>query len=314
MQQNSIKVTILTGFLGAGKTTLLNHIISQNPQTQYAIIENEFGKVPLDQELIDGPKEGIFELANGCICCNINEELLKVLTKLITSDFKFDHLLIETTGIADPLSVAATFMFDPHLQGIFSLDGIIALADAPTVLERIEQESVTAQQLSAAHNILLNKTDLLPKEEWNKVKEVLASLNPFAEIIPCQYGQVDNEHLFDLRKRDYKMVEKADQPIHHQHGQIRSFTWQSGNALDLHKFEAWLSMFLPMNPSVYRVKGKLYSKTYDRKIIVQSVGTQFYFTQGSLFEEERGDNMLVFIGNNLDQESIKKALSDCEIN
>ncbi|BDC98046.1 GTP-binding protein [Persicobacter psychrovividus] len=314
MQSNTpIKVTILTGFLGAGKTTLVNQLIHDNPATRFAIIENEFGKSAIDQELITEENAGIFELANGCICCNLNADLAKILTELITSSYEFDHLLIETTGIADPLAVAATFMFDPHYAGIFKLDGIIALADALHLEEMMEKEAITNQQLAAAHIVLLNKTDLVSADDLQRIEAKIQSVTPFIKIIPCQQAKVENELLFNLRGKDYQVVEQQSKipATTHQHGKIQSITWESDQAIDLHKLEAWLTMTLQLQPNIYRLKGILYALEYNNKIIIQSVGQQFYFTQGSEWQHDSTTNKVVIIGNQLNKSIIFQGLDGC---
>ena len=144
----TIPVTIITGFLGSGKTTFLNHIIKENQTKKFAIIENEFGAINIDSELVIKTNENIFELTNGCICCTLNGDLSALLNKLVTGDYDFDHLIIETTGIADPAAVAAVFLTDYNIQTIFKLDGVICLLDTQNVLSVLGVEEEASKQIA----------------------------------------------------------------------------------------------------------------------------------------------------------------------
>ncbi len=169
MTESKVPVTIITGFLGAGKTTLLNRLIAGYPEKKFAIIENEFGDIPIDQELVVNARDGIFEMSSGCICCSLNEELGQLLLKLSSPEYDFDHLLIETTGIAEPDAVAAAFL-GTGKETKYILDGTICLADARDIAQNLQERGEAVRQVSFSDVILLNKTDLVNEEYLPKTK------------------------------------------------------------------------------------------------------------------------------------------------
>ena len=193
-----IPVTVLTGFLGSGKTTLLNRILSEQHGKRIAVIENEFGEVAVDHELVIGAQEEIFETANGCICCTVRGDLIRVLGALRKRRERFDYILVETTGLADPGPVAQTFFADEDLREDFRLDAIVALVDAAHIAGQLAREAIAAEQVGFADVLLLNKTDLVDEAELARVERALRAINATARIVRTQRAQLPLREVLDL--------------------------------------------------------------------------------------------------------------------
>ena len=193
-----IPVTVLTGFLGSGKTTLLNRILSEQHGKRIAVIENEFGEVAVDHELVIGAQEEIFETANGCICCTVRGDLIRVLKALRKRRDRFDCILIETTGLADPGPVAQTFFADEDLREHYQLDAIVALVDAAHITQQLSREAIAAEQVGFADVLLLNKTDLVSAAELTRVERSLRAINATARIIRTLRAELPLAQVLDL--------------------------------------------------------------------------------------------------------------------
>jgi G3E family GTPase len=317
-----IPVTIITGFLGSGKTTLLNRLISEHPQIKFAVIENEFGEIGIDNELVQGAEDGIFEMNNGCICCTLNDELVETLAKLLNSGKDFQHLIIETTGIAEPDAVAAAFVTDPSVQQYFRLNAVICIADAVNIEDMLSEREEAKRQVSFADYILLNKKSEVSSEYLQKLHNILKEANPLAEISSTDFGE-SNTDLLKINAYEALSVEeklKAQHSPdthhhdhhhhHHHHNDIVSHSFIFDTAFDMLKLRHWMQVLLMLQgEGIYRVKGVLDVQYQDKKVILQSVRKAYSFSLGENWAEAKPrQSRIVFIGKNLKKEILEKNL------
>jgi len=315
---SKIPVTVITGFLGAGKTSLLNHLIKKHQDKKFVIIENEFGEENIDSELVTNiDKEDLFELTNGCICCNLNTELYLVLENLIKSTSNFNHLLIETTGIADPGNILAAFISDPGIKARFELDSVICLIDAANAEQDLENEEVLNKQIAISDTLVLNKIDLPHNEAIDRLHSKIKEINPTAGIHKATHSKLDGQQLLDVYAYNPKNIyqflfsvdgmEKQEHKLEHS---IENYCFKSNRAFDQMKLASWLDAFLRFNSdTIYRVKGILNIAGIDNRILLQSVHTQIQATVGREWEaDENRESKVVFIGKELNREVIEKNL------
>ncbi len=210
MTEKTIPVTVLTGFLGSGKTTLLNRILSENHGKRIAVIENEFGEIGVDNDLVIGAEEEIFEMNNGCICCTVRGDLIRILGNLMKRRDRFDHIMVETTGMADPGPVAQTFFMDDELREQLSLDGVVTLVDAKHVLMHIEDSDEVKEQIAFADVILLNKIDLVSSTELDQLESRIHSMNAAAKIFRTQDAVIDMDKVLNLGGFDLDRALEVD--------------------------------------------------------------------------------------------------------
>lgn len=207
LKVKQIPVSIITGFLGSGKTTLLNEIISANPGKKFAIIENEFGEIPIDNELVVDADDGIFEFSNGCICCSLNDDLVKIFMKLTRKAKKIDRIIIETTGIADPAPIISSLMQNPLLYAFFAIDSVICVIDTKNFERENKLCIETKKQLAYADCIILNKVSLTAPANFNSVYETVTNINPYAVIHETNYCDIDTSSLFNKFSFSLKNIE-----------------------------------------------------------------------------------------------------------
>ncbi len=223
---DKIPVTVLTGYLGAGKTTLLNRILSEEHGKRYAVIVNEFGEIGIDNELVVGADEEVFEMNNGCICCTVRGDLIRIIEGLMKRKGKFDAIIVETTGLADPAPVAQTFFVDEEVQENARLDAVVTVADAKWLTERLKDAPEAKNQIAFADVILLNKTDLVTPAELDEVEARIRGLNPYARVIRTVKSQVPLSEVLDRGSFDLERIleiepaflETAGGHDHHHHG------------------------------------------------------------------------------------------------
>jgi len=314
---SKIPVTVITGFLGAGKTSLLNQLIKKHDDKKFVIIENEFGEENIDSELVANIKnENLFELSNGCICCNLNTELFLVLESLIKNNHSFNHLLIETTGIADPSNILASFISDPGIKKKFDLDSVICLVDAANAEQDLKNEDVLNKQIAVSDTLILNKTDLSNENAINNLYSKIKTINPTATIHQSVNSKVE-ANLLDVYAYDpkniYQFLFSVDgnkrNNNKHDHS-IENYCFKSELAFNQMKLGSWLDAFLQFNSdTIYRVKGILNIAGMKNRILLQSVHTEIQATVGRPWEDhEVPESKLVIIGKDLNTEIIGKNL------
>lgn len=334
-----IPVTILTGFLGAGKTTLLNNIIRKYSDKRFAVIENEFGEVGIDGGLVIGNIENMYELSNGCICCNLSDGLQQTLNNLLTSKFKFDNLLIETTGIADPAGVIDNFVAYEEFQQKFVIDSVICLADAMTYEDSADQQPEVHRQLAVADIIILNKIEDVSPEQGERVKELIRSVNPTAKLFCVSHANITNCDILDTYAYTSQNIEKlvmdfknatplkfdmmdfasqgpsfAKNPNNKHNNAFSHSIVSEGftidGDLDEQKFVYWIQGILQYNSaSVFRIKGILSIAGKPKKFVLQSVRQYFLVEEAEDWKPgEQRYSKLVFIGKKLDRKAIQNYL------
>lgn len=334
MKNQPVPVTIFTGFLGSGKTTLLNHIIKSQPDKRFAIIENEFGEIPIDNALVVSNEEDLFTLQNGCICCSLQSDVLDILMRLAARKETIDHVIIESTGVADPAPVAQLFMNNMALQHYYRLNGVVCVVDAVNFHRQRQGQLEAIKQLAMADLMLINKTDKVTEEKMDLLEHELREINAQAAVIRTLYVQVEPDQVLSLRAYDLTAVEGSldvflsavvpdapglaplnpSQPAHQHasdHG-IQTFSMEFNATLDFLKFDNWFNLFVLLEgEKLYRTKGIIHTRTSNRKIIFQSVHFEIDSIEGDLWGEEARVNRLVFIGKGLDGEDIRKSVLQC---
>lgn len=318
-----IPVTVLTGFLGSGKTTLLNRILSEDHGMRIAVIENEFGEIGIDQDLVINADEEIFELNNGCICCNVRGDLIRILGEMSGRLEQFDRVILETTGLADPGPVAQTFLVQEDIQDFYQLDGIITLIDAKHVAQHLEDETdEVIAQIAFADQIIINKTDLVDSKEIRSVRKRLQTINTMSGIYEATMADAPIAELLDIggfsveRAMDIKPeVMESEYHFHgaHSHSStVSSVSVELPGKFDGLKLNAWLEEFLQENgPDIYRMKGVVGIDGQDYRFVFQGVHMIFGSEAAGEWMEETPVNRLVFIGKNLDEVFIRRSLEAC---
>ena len=322
-----VPVTVVTGFLGSGKTTLVNYILSANHGKRIAVIENEFGEIGIDDALVIDAEEEIFEMNNGCICCTVRGDLIRILGTLMKRRDKFDYILVETTGLADPAPVAQTFFVDEEVRTQLRLDAIVTVVDAKHLAlhlfeekeEGIENEAL--EQLAFADRVLVNKIDLVSEDELLLVEKQIRSINAGASIVRTQMSKVDldwvlNAHAFELSRVlevDPQFLEESE----HMHDQsITSVGVEADGAVDLEKINDWLGWLLrEKGTDIFRMKGIINVANSDNRFVFQGVHMLFDGQPDRAWKaDEIRCNKMIFIGRNLDREELNSRFRACLVN
>ncbi|CAN3131050.1 GTP-binding protein [Mycobacterium sp. smrl_JER01] len=319
-----VPVTVITGFLGAGKTTLVNRILTEQHGRRIAVIENEFGEVGIDDALVLDAEEEIFEMNNGCICCTVRGDLIRILGALMRRRDRFDQILIETTGLADPAPVAQTFFVDDEMRERLRLDAIVTVVDAAHVLEHLDEvkpagvENEAVEQVAFADRMILNKVDLVDEERLATVEARLRGINRGAEIVHSQNANVELHKVLDIGAFDLQRVLDDDPAFldqgDHQHDQtVTSVGFQFEGEIDVDRLNEWLGQLLAgKGVDIFRSKGILALAGQDRQYVFQGVHMLFDGTEGRPWGiGEPRSNRFVFIGRNLDRGELEAAFRRC---
>ena len=345
-----IPVTVLTGYLGAGKTTLLNRILTEDHGRKFAVIVNEFGEIGIDNDLVVGADEEVFEMNNGCICCTVRGDLIRIIEGLLKRRGKFDAILVETTGLADPAPVAQTFFVDADVREAARLDAVVTIADAKWLAERLKDAPEAKNQIAFADVIILNKTDLVGPDELDEVEARIRAINPYAKLhktVNCAVplDAVLGRNAFDLQRIleiEPEFLNGAnDHDDHHDHDHdhahghhghhdehdhhashglkhyhdedMQSVALSIEGDIDPQKFMPWLQDYVQREgASILRAKGILAFKDEPKRFVFQGV---HMLLDGDLQRdwkpEEKRVSRLVFIGRNLKEDEITRGFMSC---
>jgi G3E family GTPase len=321
-QENMVPVTILTGFLGAGKTTLLNRILKEDHGRRIAVIENEFGEVGVDSEIIEKSDEQIVEMNNGCICCTVRGDLIRILgtlkEKRDSGALKFDRVVIETTGMADPGPVAQTFFTDEEIGNYYLLDSILTVVDAKHAPQQLDEFHEAQEQVGFADRILLSKTDLVSENEIETLSKRLKKMNPRAPIKKVDFGNAPIDEVLDIRGFNLNAILELDPDFlvdsqHEHHDEVESFVFKSGKPFDGAKLEQFLSgMIQVYGPDLLRYKGVLWMKGNARRVVFQGVHMMMGGDMGKPWTKaDKKSSILVFIGKKLPKDLFLAGLEEC---
>ena len=338
---NKIPVTVLTGYLGAGKTTLLNRILSENHGKKYAVIVNEFGEIGIDNDLIVGADEEVFEMNNGCVCCTVRGDLVRIIDGLMKRKGKFDAIILETTGLADPAPVAQTFFVDEDVREKTALDAVVTVADAKWLSDRLKDAPEAKNQIAFADVIVLNKTDLVTKPELAEVEARIRAINPYATLHRTERAQVKLSDVlergaFDLDRileiepeflddgghdhdHDHHHHDHHGHDHHHDHGHshggmkhyhdedMQSLSLRTDKPIDPTKFMPWLQELVAKDgEKILRSKGILSFKGDDDRYVFQGVHMMLEGDHQRKWKtDEARESRLVFIGRELPEQAIR---------
>ena len=317
-----VPVTILTGFLGAGKTTLLNRILKEDHGQKIAVIENEFGEVGVDSDLIEQSEEQILEMNNGCICCTVRGDLIRILGTLKekrgSGALKFDRVVIETTGMADPGPVAQTFFTDEEIGNYYLLDSILTVVDAKHAPKQLDEFHEAQEQVGFADRILMSKTDLVSEGDVQALVERLRRMNPRAPVKKVHFGEAPIEEILDIRGFNLNAILELDPEFlvdahHDHHDEVASFVFRSDKPFDGDKLENFLSgMIQVYGPDLLRYKGVLWMKGKANRVVFQGVHMMMGGDLGKPWAKgEKKQSILVFIGKKLPKELFLAGLEEC---
>jgi G3E family GTPase len=345
-----LPVTLLTGYLGAGKTTLLNRILTGSHGVRFAVIVNEFGEIGIDNDLIVETDEEIYEMNNGCVCCTVRGDLIEVLERLLRQPGRFDAIIIETTGLADPVPVAQTFLMDEGVRARTRLDAVVTVVDAKHLPLRMQDSREAEDQIAFADVVLVNKTDLVAPAELERVEAVIRAVNPYAELHRTVRSAIDlarvlDRGVFDLQRSlrlEPDLLARDDAHDHHHCGEdctlehhthehhahahghghgapspvhdvtVASISLRTGE-LEPARFFPWIHRLAQeRGPDILRMKGILAFRGESRRYAVQGVHMIVEGDhQRAWRDDEARESRIVFIGRSLDRDAIAHGLESC---
>jgi G3E family GTPase len=318
-----VPVTILTGFLGSGKTTLLNHILREEHGRRIAVIENEFGEAGVDAELIvRGGADEIVVMNNCCICCTVRGDLIRILDDLAarkaSGELRYDRVLIETTGLADPAPVAQTFVFDELVKARFQLDGVVTMVDASNAGWQLDGHREAQAQVGFADRLLISKTDLVSEVELASLIDRLRGVNARAPRRIVEHGRADVGDVLDLKGFDLDAVLEIDPDFRegrhrHHHDHVGSFVYRSRRPFDRIRLEQFMAGAMrEIGERLLRCKGIVAFRRDRNRVVFQGVQKTLTATaERSWRPREKRESVLVFIGRDLPEERMREGLRRC---
>ncbi|MFJ2714305.1 CobW family GTP-binding protein [Pseudomonas sp. NPDC087346] len=336
-RNTKIPVTILTGFLGAGKTTLLNYILKENHGRKIAVIENEFGEVGIDGDLVlSSETEEIYEMVNGCVCCTaeVREDLVRIVRELVARPVRLDHILIETSGLADPYPVAQSFFINDPIADEVELDAIVTMVDAKHIAQHLEDlqldgvDNQAVDQIVCADRIVINKIDLVSPEEVENLRGKIRGLNATADLVTSTHAQIDLTKILGIGafEATQKLMEigaehdhhadehhhEHDEPDHAHDPSVSSVGIAVDGAVDLMAFHRWISeLRVAQADNLYRMKGVLAVANEDQRYVLQGVHSLVEFRASTAWGTEARSSKIVFIGRDLDRAALNQGFAAC---
>ena len=318
--ETMVPVTVLTGYLGAGKTTLLNRILTYEHGKKVAVIINEFGEVGIDNQLIIDADEEIFEMNNGCICCTVRGDLIRIIGNLMKRRDKFDHLVIETTGLADPAPVIQTFFMDEDMREQTQLDAVVTVVDTKHISQHWDAEEVQ-EQIAFADVILLNKVDLVEAANLNELEQRIRGMNAMAKIYRTRNSEVEMDAILGVNAFDLNQALEIDPEFlsetAHEHDEtVSSMALVESQPLDGEKLNIWMGELLRTHgPDIFRMKGILNIAGEEHRMVFQGVHMLFDGKADRLWKPgETRKSELVFIGRHLEDMSLTESFRACVVN
>lgn len=346
--QNKVSISLLSGFLGSGKTTFINNVLSQDHGLKIAIIENEFGELAIDQDIISS-KDGIIEMANGCICCSLQEDLIQTIIDLLEKVKEIDHILIESTGVANPGPIVQSILASPELNKKYQFNSVISFIDSKhffSNLKHLDKDTPFEDQLAFADHLIINKSDLVNKEEIDLIQKELFKINKTATVHVTSNSEIQLKNLLTFDYFDHKSIQQSmpntevtkisftqigdlqlkevnisqnfvklqeDDSSHHT--SIKSVALKFEGSINPVSLEKFLNVILiQYQKDLYRIKGILNFPNNPHKIILQGVFDSLSFSEGDLWKEERKEekyNHIVFIGKDLIRENLENGFVNC---